>query len=174
MRWNSACTFSPSFATVSNVKWSCNRAFHNISSLLSEVTTEELDDYVRRLNDYLSGMTTSEKEAAVRDLITKTPARVRPGVRNLPVDVYEEGEAIPPVRDIDDEGHPTLDTEEETVVFKRGEPRQTTKRKGDISMPSTSALLPDPHTDTESSHSSGSKRRTPDSVRIYPCSFQTS
>ncbi len=109
-------------------------------------------------------MTTSEKEEAVIELIYNTPAKVRPGVRNLPFYLYAENEIPPPVRDIDDDGLPAIGTDEETTVVRASKAAEAKRKKGDISMPSTSALMPDPHTDSERSSRSSSKRRTPDSV----------
>ncbi len=139
-------------------------SLQQICFLSSGVSNEELEDYVTRLNDSLSGLTTAEKEAFVIELIHNSPARVRPGVRNLPADMYAGAESAPPESNVDDEGLSALPSEDEIVVARN---RQgAAKKKGDISLPSTTANLPEPHTDSEkSSKSSGStKRKTPDSV----------
>ncbi len=134
----------------------------------SGVTTEELEDYVDRLNEHVSGHTTAEKEDLVVDLIHNTPARVRPGVRNLPFYLYKEGETIPPRSDVDRQGLPGIASEDEVVVARHSEYAKGARKKGQTTLPSTTANLPEAHTDSEKSGSSGGsvKRKTPESVSV--------
>ncbi len=117
---------------------------------------EELDDLVERMNAYIEGMTTAEKERTVRDLVYATGSRVMPGVRYLPLFWYEAGEVVPPDelmdedgRQVDDSGLPILDTEDEVVAVAASKTGPEKRNPRDQSMPRTSAYLSEGSTDSE-------------------------
>ncbi len=144
------------------------------------VTPEDVQDIVRRMNDYIDGMTLAQKEEAVAELIFATKSRVQPGIRFLPDKLYEE-ENIPPEamydddgRPVDDEGLPLLDTDDEIKAFQRGDSRSSNSR--DVNMPSIKANVPDASTDSEGPFASKKDKRarspTPwddAEVRKYMC-----
>ncbi len=108
---------------------------------------------MRRLNESLDGLTSSEKEAFVRQVIEETRSAVRPGVRYLPPNFYtDEEESAEETPREDRDGNVILDTEDETTAFvnRDKDSRRRKKLPGDITMPSTSAKV-NVTTDTESS-----------------------
>ncbi len=133
--------------------------------MISEVPSEELDQLVDQMNEYLEGMTTQEKEKAVIDLIHGTRSRVAPGVRYLPTHWYPGGNHDFPneIRDeynrqVDGAGLPILDSEEEVLAIKHGRQKDRSNSK-DIPMPSTSAVLTDASTDSERGPGTHKKKR---------------
>ncbi len=122
-----------------------------------------MDELVRRLNESLDGLTSAEKEAFVRQIISETRSAVRPGVRYLPPNFYtdeDSGGEDPPRTDRD--GNPIIDTEDETTAFVRrpGDGGRRKKNPGDISLPSTKAKLKPAETDTDSSPAKRSRKST--------------
>ncbi len=106
------------------------------------------------MNAYMEGMTKEEKEMAVTELIFSTGSRVQPGVRYLPDRLYEEN-SVPPNtmvdehgRDVDGEGLPLVDTEDEVIAFQHG--NYSNSQSDDVRMPSARAILSDPSTDSDS------------------------
>ncbi len=139
-----------------------SRPLSNIVSV-SAVDLHELDDLVRRLNESLDGLTTAEKEAFVRNLITETRSAVRPGVRFLPAQFYSDYESPSedqPTRDRD--GNVILDTEDETtaIVTREKDGRRRKKNPGDISLPSTGAKGATVETDTDSTPAKRPRKST--------------
>ncbi len=129
--------------------------------MFAAVPKEELQDTIARMNAYMQGMTKQEKEMAVTELIFSTGSRVLPGVRFLPDRLYEEN-SVPPEnmvdehgRNVDGEGLPLIETDEEVMAFQQGNYRNSQTR--DVRMPSTRANLPDPSTESDSPL--GKKRR---------------
>ncbi len=126
--------------------------------IFAAVTNQELADNVLRMNRRLEGLSSSEKEEVVLDLITKTRARMMPGVRYLPKDYYAKGEEMDTsaaTGERDRDGHEILKSEDEIAAFVRRRDRDSREFRG-RTLPSTSTHLPDPHTDSEYS---GSKRK---------------
>ncbi len=118
------------------------------------VTSDELDELVDIMNQYLDGMTLEEKEKTVRDLIFSTGSRVLPGVRYLPLYWYPDGTSPPDVilddegRNVDRDGLPILKTDDELVVYKSGKPFKRRDPR-DVSLPPTGSILSDASTDSE-------------------------
>ncbi len=130
------------------------------------MTSEELDQLVDTMNEYLEGKTTQEKEKAVIDLIHGTASRVSPGVRYLPIHWYRDGEHgfaneiyDEYNRHVDGAGLPILNSEDEVIAIQQGQGRERTNSK-DIPMPSTSAVLSDPSTDSERGPGTYKKKRS--------------
>ncbi len=118
------------------------------------MTTQELNDNVDRMNRYLDGMTSAEKEGAVQYLIMNTKSRMLPGVRYVPLDWYGEHE-VPPSdlldedgQQVDNVGKPIVASEEEFPVFRQGRPFVKRDNR-DVSLPRTTANLSDPETDSD-------------------------
>ncbi len=132
----------------------------------TEITTEELNDQVDRLNRHIEGNTSAEKEAMVIDLINNTSSRMRPGVRFAPLDWYGENEVAPAElldeegQVVDGEGKPIIPSEHEFEIYRPGK-KFVRRDKRDMSLPRTTANLSDPETDSETSKKSkGTKRRS--------------
>ncbi len=128
-----------------------------IKSFFPGVSLEELSDIVQRVNDSLDGLSTSEKEDEIKDLIRRTSSRVLPGIPWLPPDYYGDDESGRTVRNRrprrrDQEGKQILDSDDEIVAIKGG--REPSKDPKNVALPKRSAKVPEPHTDTESSSSS--------------------
>ncbi len=142
---------------------------------VSGVGQEELDQLVEMMNNHIDGLTTDEKEHAVVDLIFSTGSRVLPGIRYLPLHWYPAGGQHPPTeiideanRNVDGEGLPIVDTDEETVAVVQGAGSAKRNHKDDVPMPSTSANLSDASTDSERGPGHYKKKR-----RAAPITWNT-
>ena len=123
-----------------------------ITDFISDMTLDELEDLVTRLNNHLDGMSSTEKEDAVVELIHNTGPRFIPGTRNLPFYVYEEDEECPPKTKVDDKGLPITDPKDEVIAVKGGKTMDRSKRpSGYQSLPSSRSKLSEPRTDSEKS-----------------------
>ena len=143
--------------------WSCHGPCHEqrhelpltISLyLFAEVTTQELNDNMDRMNRFIDGMTSAEKEGAVQYLIMNTKSRMLPGVRYVPLDWYGPHE-VPPSElldedglQVDNSGKPIVASEEEFPVYRPGRPFVKRDNR-DVSLPRTTANLSDPETDSD-------------------------
>ncbi len=134
-------------------------------NLLAGVGTQELDRLVAIMNKYLEGLPMDEREQTVVDLIFSTRSRVIPGVRYLPLHWYPaEGDLPPDIildednRRVDNDGRPILDTDDETVAIVHGEDPGPRNRQ-DVPMPSATAVLSDPSTDSERGPGTYKKKR---------------
>ncbi len=118
---------------------------------LSGLSEEDLDDIMARLNRHIDGLSTQEKEDEVISLIHNTRSRMIPGTRNLPFYLYDEGEEPPRTSNVDKEGRPIGDLSDERIVVKESKGEGTQRGKGYRSLPSTSANVREPITDSERS-----------------------
>ncbi len=125
----------------------------------------DLDALVCQMNKHIEGLTSEEKESAVVDLIFSTGSRIQPGLRYLPMHWYSAGEYIAPDvildednRRVDGEGKPIVDTDEEVVAVVPASEGGRRHRQ-DVPMPSTSAVLSDPSTDSERGPGTYRKKR---------------
>ncbi len=118
---------------------------------------EELEDLVARLNAHLDGMSSQEKEEEVVQLIMETGPRFIPGIRNIPLRLYEEGEVAPSEKSVDAEGRPINDLADEVIAVKGGKSGQAKRGKSYQSLPSTMSKLTEPKTDSERSVMPGGK-----------------
>ncbi len=136
--------------------------------LLSGLSQEELDDIIQRLNNHIDGMSTKEKEEAVIELIHNTRSRMIPGTRNLPFFLYAEDEEPPKASQVDEEGRPIDESmSDEKIVVKGGKGENAPREKGYRSLPSSSARLEDPRTDSErSSRTSASSKASSTSSKV--------
>ncbi len=124
------------------------------------MSLEELNELVERLNNFLDGMSTAEKEEAVKDLIYNTGPRFIPGTRNLPFNLYAEDEEVPEKTKVDSSGLPIKDMKEEVIAVKPGKTMDRSKRpSGYQSLPSSTSRLSEPRTDSEKSVLPGKKRK---------------
>ncbi len=145
----------------------------NIDHPIAEVSSEELDELLAMMNDYIDGNTSQEKEQAVVDLIFSTSSRVVPGLRYLPIHWYPHDVNAPPQvlldednRNIDGQGKKILDTDEEVVAVVHGKDNHKRDSK-DVPMPSTSAVLSDPSTDSEYGPGTYKKKRKAPAI-VWP------
>ncbi len=89
------------------------------------------------------------------ELIYSTSSRVRPGIKFLPMYFYAtETYTAPDVddqgREIDNQGLPVIQSEDEVVAIQGGSRDRSSQRgNGYVSLPSTSTRLSDPSTDSE-------------------------
>ncbi len=130
-----------------------------------EVTNEELDYLVQRMNKHIEGLSSDDKESAVIDLIFSTGSRIMPGLRYLPLHWYPPGEYVGPDvildednRRVDGKGKPIVDTDDEVVAIVQGEGGGK-HDSNDVPMPSSTAILSDPSTDSERGPGSYRKKR---------------
>ena len=127
-------------------------------------------------------MSTQDKETAVRDLIYSTSSRVIQGVRYLPIIWYHEQDNLQPDeiidehnRNVDRDGLPIVETDEELVVVQQGKGNDRRSSK-DIAMPSSTAVLSDASTDSDRAlpiHKKAKRQAPPvwpsQKVRFYCC-----
>ncbi len=116
---------------------------------------------MKHANEHLDGKSTADKEQEVRELIRRTSSRVMPGIRYLPQDYYPDDEVtevrVRRSRRKDRDGQLVIDTDDEQIVISNeGKPTNSGRDKNHVQLPSASAKLPDPYTDSETSSSTSS------------------
>ncbi len=149
------------YALVRNSKFACCPISFMVKSMdcvndfqffkFADMSLEELEDLVQRLNNHIADLSTVEKEEAVIDLIHNTGPRFIPGTRNVPFNLYNEDEEAPPIKNYDADGLPINDLEDEVIAVTVGKSGQSKRRSSYQSLPSTQSKLSEPRTDSEKS-----------------------